>query len=180
MTADSARCWIGIRLVRATVPLPTGAACWVTASARRSAISLWVWSNRRNSSTASRKLSTYSLCVFSRRAALAAWRFAYASVERSCSSLARSAAMVAVGASTPRENSRRPFFSFTVQVGPAAFTRRVKPASPGGSNDQSAGGERICPSAVRTVLGAEPGETIRVCWGTDLLGVRFGAKAGSR
>src|SRR6218665_126695 len=50
--------------------------------------------------------------------------------------------MWASGAHTPWENTLRPFFSTTVQLGPAAFTRRVSPASPGGSSAQPAGTER--------------------------------------
>jgi hypothetical protein len=56
----------------------------------------------------------------------------------------------------------RPFFAWTtVQVGPAAFTRRVRVASPGGSSSQSAGTRRIWPSAERTVRSLGPGATIR-------------------
>jgi type 1 glutamine amidotransferase len=40
---------------------------------------------------------------------------------------------------TPREKVLRPSFCWTVQVGPTAFTRRVRAASPGGSNSQSTG-----------------------------------------
>ena len=44
----------------------------------------------------------------------------------------------------------------TVQVGPSAFTRRVRAASPGGSKTQPSGGCRISPVAVRTVRSSGP------------------------
>jgi hypothetical protein len=40
------------------------------------------------------------------------------------------------GAQTPREKVLRPTFSWTAQVGPAALTRRVSVASPGGNRIQ--------------------------------------------
>ena len=54
--------------------------------------------------------------------------------------------MRSAGVPTPREKVLRPFFSWTFQVGPAAFTRLVSVASPGGSSSQPAGACRIWPS----------------------------------
>jgi hypothetical protein len=65
--------------------------------------------------------------------------------------------MVAAGAHTPREKLFRPFFSWTIQWSPAAFTRLVRAASPGGSSAQPSGAVRTVPSAARTVLGVGPG-----------------------
>src|SRR6202035_210417 len=65
--------------------------------------------------------------------------------------------MVAASAHTPREKVFRPFFSCTTQWSPAAFTRRVRAASPGGSSAQPSGAVRIEPSTARTVFGVGPG-----------------------
>jgi len=70
--------------------------------------------------------------------------------------------MSAVEAQTPFENVRLPFFSWTVHVGPVAFTRRVKPASPGGRSSHPAGTGITFPSSQRTVLSLGPGATTRV------------------
>src|SRR5262245_31942976 len=64
---------------------------------------------------------------------------------------------VATGAHTPREKAFRPFFSCTTQWSPAALTRRVRAASPGGSSAQPSGAVRTVPSAARTVFGVGPG-----------------------
>jgi hypothetical protein len=61
------------------------------------------------------------------------------------------------GAHTPREKTLRPFLSWTTQCSPAAFTRRVRRASPGGSRIQPGGAVRTRPSAARTVFGVGPG-----------------------
>src|SRR5205823_3438419 len=65
--------------------------------------------------------------------------------------------MVADGANTPREKVFRPFLSCTTQWSPAAFTRRVRAASPGGRRIHPSGAVRIVPSAARTVFGLGPG-----------------------
>ena len=65
--------------------------------------------------------------------------------------------MVADAAQMPLENILRPTFSWTTQWSPAAFTRRVSPASPGGRRTQPSGTVRILPSAARTVFGVGPG-----------------------
>lgn len=64
------------------------------------------------------------------------------------------------GAQTPRENIRRPTFSWTIQCSPAAFTRRVRAASPGGNSIQPAGTGSAWPDDVRTVLGVGPGRYV--------------------
>src|SRR5207244_4019591 len=68
---------------------------------------------------------------------------------------------VVVGAHTPREKTFRPFVSCTTQCPPAAFTRRVRAASPGGRRTQPSGAVRTRPSAARTVSGEGPGAQIR-------------------
>src|SRR5437588_104934 len=65
--------------------------------------------------------------------------------------------MVAAGAHTPLEKTFRPFFSWTIQWSPAAFTLRVRAASPGGRRTQPSGAVRTRPSVVRTVFGVGPG-----------------------
>src|ERR1700752_2260625 len=70
--------------------------------------------------------------------------------------------MVASGAHTPLENVLRPTFSWTPQWSPAALTRRVSPASPGGRRTQPSGAGRIVPSAARTVFGVGPGVKVVV------------------
>ena len=62
------------------------------------------------------------------------------------------------------------------QVGPVAFTRRVRAASPGGSSSQLGGACRIWPSAVRTVRSPGPGATIRVLSGILGLVSRYGVE----
>ena len=160
MTADSARRSIGMRRVRATVPLPTGVAWAATASANRFATSSYRPAKLRNTMIAVRKSSTYSDCFCARRFASAARRFAYAFVERSTSKSAFTLAMRSAGAHTPREKVRRPFFSWTVQLGPLALTRRVTPASPGGNNSQPLGTFKTWPSSVLTNRTFGPGLTI--------------------
>jgi len=59
MTAASARRWMGMRCVRATVPLPMGVACCATASASRAASSAYSGANARNSNAACRNAWTY-------------------------------------------------------------------------------------------------------------------------
>ena len=86
------------------------------------------------------------------------------------------ARIVSLGAHTPLENVRRPFFSCTVHVGPAALTRRVSPASPGGNSSQPAGIGNIFPSSVRTVLSLGPGETTR---DASVIEFHSGVNAGS-
>jgi hypothetical protein len=159
MTAASARSATGIRFVRATVPLPIGVAWSATAAASASASRACRASNARYASTARLNSPTYATCSRSRRCAPAASRFAYRGVARSASSSARTFSTTAPGAHTPREKSFRPFFSRTVHVTPAAFTRRVSPASPGGNNTQSAGGRNTSPAAVRTDRPSGPGPT---------------------
>src|SRR4051794_4145684 len=61
----------------------------------------------------------------------------------------------------PRENILRTTFSCTTQWSPTAFTRRVRPASPGGRRVQPSGGVRTVPSAALTVLGVGPGVKVR-------------------
>src|SRR4051812_16373415 len=68
--------------------------------------------------------------------------------------------MLPAGAQTPREKILRPFFSTTVGLAPAAFTRRVRPASPGGKSAQAAGTSRMRPSAVLTRRGSLVGATV--------------------
>src|SRR5947209_1831310 len=63
----------------------------------------------------------------------------------------------AAGAHTPREKTFRPLRSCTAQWSPAAFTRRVNAASPGGTSTQPSGTVRTRPSAARTVFGVGPG-----------------------
>ena len=94
------------------------------------------------------------------RFAPAALFLAYASVERSAASSERTCAIVAAGAQTPREKTLRPTFSCISQCSPAALTRRVRAASPGGSNSQPCGTGSICPVWVRTVLRAGPGRKV--------------------
>src|SRR5262249_13911689 len=65
--------------------------------------------------------------------------------------------MVAANAHTPRENTLRPFFSWTTQCSPAALTRRVRGASPGGSSNQPSRTVQTPPSRARTVFGVGPG-----------------------
>src|SRR5436190_19450123 len=69
--------------------------------------------------------------------------------------------MVAADAHTPLEKTFRPFFSWTIQWSPEAFTRRVRAASPGDSSTQQSGTVRTRPSAVRTVFGVGPGPNVR-------------------
>ena len=78
------------------------------------------------------------------------------------SSSARILSMVAAGAQTPREKTFRPFFSWTTQCSPAAFTLRVRAASPGGRSTQPSGAVRTFPSADRTVFGVGPGVKVVV------------------
>src|SRR5436190_22996445 len=104
--------------------------------------------------TARRNSSTYSVCALSRRPVSAVRRRVYASVARSATSSACTRATVPAGAPTPRENTLRPRFSATDQLSPAARTRRVRAASPGGINTQPLGTVRIVPSGARTVFGA--------------------------
>src|SRR5690606_9463098 len=68
--------------------------------------------------------------------------------------------MMAAGAHTPREKTLRPFFSCTTQCSPAAFTRRVSAASPGGSSAQPSGTVSTSPLAARTVPGEGPGANV--------------------
>ena len=82
MTAASARCSTGMRFVLATVPLPTGVACPVTARARRSPRSAWLGWKARNLTTAPKKSSTYSAWTCSLRRVSASLRLAYPSVDR--------------------------------------------------------------------------------------------------
>ena len=72
MTAASARRATGMRLVRATVPLPTGVACCVMACAMAWPSSSKRGAKRRNARTSSAKVVTYARCSVSRRA----WAFA--------------------------------------------------------------------------------------------------------
>jgi hypothetical protein len=58
ITAASARSSIGIRCVRATVPLPTGVACAATRTATSRASSSHRGANRRNACTSRAKLTT--------------------------------------------------------------------------------------------------------------------------
>jgi hypothetical protein len=104
-----------------------------------------------------KKSSTYSAWALSRQRASAFLRLAYPSVDRSTSSSPRILSMVAAGAQTPREKTLRPFFSWTIQWGPAALTLRVKAASPGGSNTPSSGAVSTLPSPERTAFGVGPG-----------------------
>ena len=104
-----------MRLVRATVPLPTGVAWSVTARASRSANSACAGWKPRNATTAPRKSSTYSAWAFSLRRASASFFRAKPSVDRSAASSARMRSMVAAAAQTPREKTFRPRFSCTTQ-----------------------------------------------------------------
>jgi hypothetical protein len=61
---------------------------------------------------------------------------------------------------TPFEKTLRPTFSETAQWSPAAFTRRVRPGSPGGSNIHPCGTVRTLPSDERTVFDVGPGENV--------------------
>jgi len=70
-----------------------------------------------------------------------------ASVDRSASSSARILSIVADAAQMPLEKFLRPTFSCTTRWSPAAFTRRVSPASPGGGGIQVSGTAITVPSA---------------------------------
>ena len=65
--------------------------------------------------------------------------------------------MVVAAAQTPREKTFQPFFSWTTQCSPAAFTLRVRAASPGGRSTQPSGAIRILPSTDWTEFGVGPG-----------------------
>ena len=59
ITAACARSSIGMRCVRATVPLPTGAACSVIARATACATGRWSSANAKNAKIAAPKSKTY-------------------------------------------------------------------------------------------------------------------------
>ena len=80
---------------------------------------------------------------------------------RSAASAARICSIVAAGAHNPFENSLRPFFSTTAQDGPAAFTRRVSPASPGGKHAHPAGGVSNLPSGARNTRASAVGASVK-------------------
>src|SRR3954447_4283278 len=69
--------------------------------------------------------------------------------------------MCTAGAQSPFENVLRPLFSITTHHGPAAFTRRVRPASPGGKHAHPSGGDLSDPSGARNTCGSAVGESVR-------------------
>ena len=68
--------------------------------------------------------------------------------------------MFSLGAHSPRENALRPRFSITAHDGPAAFTRRVSPASPGGKHAQPGGGDMRRPSGATNTRGSAVGASV--------------------
>src|SRR5690606_11826240 len=68
--------------------------------------------------------------------------------------------MFSRGAHSPRENALRPRFSITAHDGPAALTRRVSPASPGGRHAQPSGGVRRRPSGATNTRGSDVGASV--------------------
>src|SRR6187402_2803087 len=65
--------------------------------------------------------------------------------------------MCSRGAHRPFENALRPRFSMIAQEGPRLFTRRVKPASPGGRHSQPGGAAWRVPSGARKIRGSAVG-----------------------
>jgi hypothetical protein len=76
ITAASARCPMGMRSVRATVPLPTGVACAATRAASVCPSGSQRGENRRKARTSSSNDTAYAACVRSRRAVSACRRLA--------------------------------------------------------------------------------------------------------
>ena len=72
MTAASARRSMGIRSVRATVPLPTGVACRAINRATLRASSTWRGWKSRKSRTSASNSAAYSSCLRCRRCRSAA------------------------------------------------------------------------------------------------------------
>ena len=138
MVAASARRSTGIRLVRATVPLPTGTAWAAIAAASRLRARR---ARARSGGSAAPPPRSARRTGFLRGAAFAAG-LELAGVRRVCAldlELGADAIDVLGGREHPAREHLRPRLSFTVQLAPAAFTRRVSPASPGGSSSQPSG-----------------------------------------
>jgi hypothetical protein len=93
MTAASARRSISMRAVLATVPLPTGVACAVTAWASAWPCAAKAGAKRRKAWTSRSKLTTYSSCARSRRRLLASSFFWCAGSARVASISARACSM---------------------------------------------------------------------------------------